>query len=150
MAAALLAAAIVLAAALTPGRGSRVAAVLPGRGARFLALGVIVAPTVALIAVSPLGRLSGAHTNPAVTLGFWLLGRASRRDLAGYIAAQPPGGVARAPLGRPLLPPPTTASTGRAATPPAGRPPPRPRRRSAARSRTRRSAPPKPSRSRRG
>jgi hypothetical protein len=57
--AALLVAAIALAAALTLGRRSPVAAVLPGRGARFLALGVIVA----LIAVSPLGRLSGAHTN---------------------------------------------------------------------------------------
>jgi aquaporin Z len=51
-------------------------------------LGAIVAPCVALIAVSPLGRLSGAHINPAVTLGFWALGRVSRHDLVGYVVAQ--------------------------------------------------------------
>jgi aquaporin Z len=119
IATALLVAAIVVAAALTLGRGSPVAAVLPGRGARFLALGMIVAPTVALIAVSPLGRLSGAHTNPAVTLGFWLLGRVSGRDLAGYTAAQLAGGVAGATLGRLLLPAATAASIGGAVTHPA-------------------------------
>ena len=75
VATALLVAAVLLAAALTLAPGSPVADALPGRGARFLALGLLVAPVVALIAVSPLGRLSGAHTNPAVTLGFCVLGR---------------------------------------------------------------------------
>lgn len=119
IATALLVAAILLAAALTLGSGSPVAAVLPGRGARFLALGVLVAPTVALIAVSPLGRLSGAHTNPAVTLGFWVLGRVSRLDLAGYVVAQLAGGVAGAALGRLLVPAATAASIGGAVTHPA-------------------------------
>jgi len=116
---ALLVAAIVLAAALTLGHGSPVAAALPGRGARFLALGLIVAPVVALISVSPLGRLSGAHTNPALTLGFWVLGRVSRQDLAGYVAAQLAGGVAGAAAARVALPPPTAASIGGAVTHPA-------------------------------
>jgi aquaporin Z len=116
---ALLVAAIVLAAALTLGRGSAVADALPGRGARFLALGVIVAPVVALIAVSPLGRLSGAHTNPAVTVGFWVLGRVSRQDLAGYVVAQLVGGIAGAALGRAVLPAGTAASIGGAVTHPA-------------------------------
>jgi aquaporin Z len=59
---------------------------------------------VALIAVSPLGRLSGAHLNPAVTLGFWALGHVSLRDLAGYVAAQLVGGLAGALAARALLP----------------------------------------------
>src|SRR5919197_6222366 len=75
-----------------------------GRGAGFLALGAIVGPCVALIIVSPIGRISGAHINPAVTLGFWALGRVSRRDLAGYVAAQLVGGVAGALVARALLP----------------------------------------------
>ena len=50
---ALMVLAILLAAAVTRDAGS----------ARFLLLGAIVAPCVALIAVSPLGRLSGAHIN---------------------------------------------------------------------------------------
>jgi aquaporin Z len=116
---ALLVAAIVLAAALTLGRGLAVADALPGRGARFLALGLIVAPVVALISVSPLGRLSGAHTNPAVTLGFWMLGRVSRQDLAGYVLAQFTGGLAGAALARAVLPAETAASIGGAVTHPA-------------------------------
>jgi aquaporin Z len=45
------------------------------------------------IAVSPLGRLSGAHINPAVTLAFWITGHVHPHDLAGYWVAQFTGGV---------------------------------------------------------
>ena len=31
---------------------------------------------------------AAAHLNPAVTLGFWALGRMGRRDVAGHVAAQ--------------------------------------------------------------
>src|SRR5215217_1190106 len=86
--------AILLAAAVTLDTGS----------ARFLLLGAIVAPCVGLIAVSPLGRLSGAHINPAVTLGFWGLGRLSPKDFAGYVSAQLAGGFAGALTGRAILP----------------------------------------------
>lgn len=48
---------------------------------------------VIAVAYSPLGRLSGAHLNPAVTLGFWVQGTAGRGDLAGYVAAQTIGGL---------------------------------------------------------
>jgi aquaporin Z len=110
--------AIVLAAGLALGAGSPVAEALPGRGARFLVLGAIVAPCVALIAISPLGRLSGAHINPAVTLGFWVLGRVGLPDLAGYVAAQLLGGLVGAIAGRLLLPSRIEESIGGAVTHP--------------------------------
>jgi aquaporin Z len=116
---ALLVLSIVLAAALTLGAGSAVAEALPGPGARFLALGLIVAPCVALIAVSPLGRLSGAHLNPALTLGFWALGRVSPHDLVGYVAAQLAGGLAGALAARLVLPEPVADSIGGGVTHPA-------------------------------
>jgi aquaporin Z len=116
---AVLVAAILAAATLTLGRGSPVADALPGPGSRFLALAVLVAPVVALIAVSPLGRLSGAHLNPAVTVGFWALGRVSPSDLAGYVVAQLAGGVAGAALARGLLPERAVTSIGGAVTHPA-------------------------------
>lgn len=116
---ALLVAVIVAAATLSLAEGSPVATALPGRGAGFLLLGVLVAPCVALIAVSPLGRLSGAHINPAVTLGFWALGHVSRHDLAGYVGAQLVGGLAGAIAARALLPADAVGSIGGAVTHPA-------------------------------
>jgi len=100
----LLVTAIVLAVALSVAAGSPLADALPGPGARFLAVGVLVAPFVAALALSPVGSASGAHLNPAVTLAFWVLGRLSARDLAGYVAAQLAGGLAGAAAGRALIP----------------------------------------------
>ena len=65
-----------------------------------VSLAVLVAPWVGLLAASPLGRLSGAHLNPAVTLGFWAFGRMSRAEAAGYVAAQLAGAVAGAMAAR--------------------------------------------------
>ena len=42
----------------------------------------------ALIAISPLGKLSGGHINPAVSLAFWLQGKMHHLDLGGYISGQ--------------------------------------------------------------
>ncbi len=55
---------------------------------RFLLVGLNFGVLSGLIAVSPLGRRSGAHLNPAVTLAFWLRGQVHPHDLAGYLAAQ--------------------------------------------------------------
>jgi len=46
-----------------------------------------------LITISPLGRISGAHINPAVSLAFWLEGKLAWRDMTGYVLAQMLGGV---------------------------------------------------------
>jgi aquaporin Z len=46
--------------------------------------------------ISPLGRLSGAHINPAVTLAFRIVGRVSGHDVVGYLVAQLVGALAGA------------------------------------------------------
>jgi aquaporin Z len=40
-----------------------------------------------------IGPVSGAHLNPAVTLGVWLAGRMEAKDVAGYMIAQVIGAV---------------------------------------------------------
>lgn len=74
-------------------RGSPVAAVLPSASLRLLLTGALFGGTASLITISPLGRRSGAHLNPAVTLAFWITKHVHRDDLAGYIAAQLAGGL---------------------------------------------------------
>ncbi|HEX5399729.1 MAG TPA: MIP/aquaporin family protein, partial [Verrucomicrobiae bacterium] len=78
------------------GAGSPVVAWLPDAGIRRLITGFLFGATGALIAVSPVGKLSGAHINPVVTLAFHLKGKLSPRDTFGYILAQFAGAVAGA------------------------------------------------------
>jgi aquaporin Z len=56
--------------------------------ARLLLTGLIFAGTGSLVAVTPLGRRSGAHLNPAVTIAFWTQRKVHWHDLVGYIASQ--------------------------------------------------------------
>lgn len=65
---------------------------------RYLLNGVWFAGTGSLIALSPIGRRSGAHLNPIVTGAYFLLGKVHRVDLAGYIGAQLAGATAGAAL----------------------------------------------------
>jgi aquaporin Z len=76
------------AVALVLGENSPLAGIVPSGSFRLLITGLLVGATVALIAVSPVGRLSGSHLNPAVTLAFGVLGRVSARDVCGYLLAQ--------------------------------------------------------------
>jgi aquaporin Z len=80
------------------GRHSPVAAMLPSASARLLLTGALFAATGSLIAVSPLGRLSGAHLNPAVTLAFWLSGKVHHHDLVAFVLSQCLGALAAATL----------------------------------------------------
>jgi aquaporin Z len=75
------------------GDGSPVARVVPSEGARRLITGFLFGTTGALIAVSPLGRISGAHINPVVTLAFRLVGKLRTRDAVGYVVAQLAGAI---------------------------------------------------------
>jgi aquaporin Z len=55
---------------------------------RLLLTGLIFAATGSVFSVTPLGRLSGAHLNPVVTLAFWAQGKAHWHDVVGYLSAQ--------------------------------------------------------------
>jgi aquaporin Z len=70
------------------GAGSPVARVVPSAGWRRLITGFLFGCTGASIALSPLGRESGAHINPAVTLLFWLFRKLDGATALGYVAAQ--------------------------------------------------------------
>jgi glycerol uptake facilitator-like aquaporin len=48
---------------------------------------------LALLIASPLGRLSGGHFNPAVSIAFWLVGAVPQRQAAQYVAGQLAGAV---------------------------------------------------------
>ncbi len=69
---------------------------IPSPGTRLLINGLLFAGSGSLVALSPLGRLSGAHINPSVSLAFWLAGKMRLCDLAGYVMAQMLGGMAGA------------------------------------------------------
>jgi aquaporin Z len=84
------------AVAFVLGDGSPIDRVLTSESARLLLTGVLVGGCVCLVVVSPVGRLSGAHINPAVTLAFSVVGRISRRDVVGYLVAQLAGALAGA------------------------------------------------------
>jgi aquaporin Z len=75
------------------GKGSPVAAVLPDPGLRRIITGFLFGATGASIAVSPLGKTSGAHINPVVTLAFWTRGKMSSPHALGYVVAQVAGGI---------------------------------------------------------
>src|SRR5579863_2993012 len=72
---------------------SPVAIAVPSHSVRLLITGLLFGGTGSLVAVSPLGRRSGAHLNPAVSLAFWRRGHMHPHDLAGYIAAQIAGAL---------------------------------------------------------
>jgi aquaporin Z len=78
------------------GCGSAVlAAAFPEVGIGLLGVSLAFGLTVVTIAYG-LGHISGAHLNPAVSIGLWLGGRFSAKDLPGYIIAQILGGLAAA------------------------------------------------------
>jgi MIP family channel proteins len=59
---------------------------------------------VVLALVYALGDVSGAHLNPAVTVGFWLARRFPARDVVPYVLAQTAGALAASGLLRALFP----------------------------------------------
>lgn len=49
------------------------------------------------------GHISGAHFNPAVTLGVWMRGKCATSDVPGYVIAQLVGGALAAVIGGNIL-----------------------------------------------
>jgi aquaporin Z len=62
--------------------------VLPDPGLRRLITGFLFGTTGGLIALSPVGKSSGAHINPVVTLAFWLHGKFHAPHALRFVAAQ--------------------------------------------------------------
>jgi aquaporin Z len=56
-------------------------------------MGLAMGTTAVTIIYSPVGRRSGAHLNPAVTLSFLRLGKVAPADAVFYVAAQVAGGL---------------------------------------------------------
>src|ERR1700742_660257 len=67
---------------------------------RVALVGAVAGLVVIAVAVSPLGRRSGAHLNPVVTLGLAVQGTVGAADLAAYPLAQAIGGLTGGPRGR--------------------------------------------------
>jgi len=78
------------------GAGSPIVALWPDAGVRRAITGFLFGTTGALIAISYVGKISGAHINPVVTLAFYFQGKMSARDAVGYIVAQFAGAIAGA------------------------------------------------------
>jgi aquaporin Z len=70
---------------------------------RNVLMGLAMGATAVGIILSPWGRRSGAHFNPAVTLAFWRLGKIRAADALFYILAHFAGGVAGVLLARLVL-----------------------------------------------
>src|SRR6185369_1402187 len=52
--------------------------------------------SILMVMVYAGGHISGGHYNPAITLGVWIRGQCSSRDLLGYWAAQVAGAAVAA------------------------------------------------------
>src|SRR5262249_7387118 len=75
------------------GDGSPVPRWVPSLGLRRVITGFLFGSVGGSIALSPVGKVSGGHINPAVTLGFFLAGELSPGVAVGYVIAQLPGAV---------------------------------------------------------
>lgn len=73
---------------LMSGEGSPMVRLVPNELLRTILTGFLFGTIGGGIALSRVGRESGAHINPAVTMGFWLMQKLDLRAAAGYIAAQ--------------------------------------------------------------
>jgi len=75
------------------GDGTPLAALIPSVTLRQVITGFFFGTTGGLIALSTVGRESGAHLNPAVTLAFWVAQKIEARIAVGYALAQLIGAV---------------------------------------------------------
>src|SRR2546428_12781681 len=72
---------------------SPVLSLIPNPFVRRMLTGLAMGGTAIALVFSPLGKRSGAHFNPAVTLTFWRLGKVKNWDAFFYVIAQFIGGI---------------------------------------------------------
>ncbi|KAA6302521.1 MAG: Aquaporin Z [Candidatus Ordinivivax streblomastigis] len=72
-------------------------AVFAGSSVGFLGVAIAFGLTVVAMAYG-IGHISGAHLNPAVSIGVFCAGRMNAKDLGVYVAAQVIGGILAAAL----------------------------------------------------
>ena len=78
---------------LMSGSGTPITRYIPGEKLRQVVTGFLFGSTGALIAISMIGKISGAHINPVVTIAFWLFRKIDSRTAMVYILAQLIGAV---------------------------------------------------------
>jgi aquaporin Z len=66
---------------------------IPNSQIRLIIMGLSMGVTATLIIYSPMGKLSGAHMNPAISLVFFRLGKLRSMDTFFYIVFQLAGGT---------------------------------------------------------
>jgi aquaporin Z len=66
---------------------------IPNDFLRLVVMGLVMGITNVLLVYSPMGKLSGAHMNPAVTLTFFGLGKVKKWDAVFYVLFQLLGGT---------------------------------------------------------
>ena len=66
---------------------------IPNAVLRRLLMGIAMGVTAILIIQSPIGKRSGAHFNPAITLTYLRLGKIARPDAIFYVVSHFIGGI---------------------------------------------------------
>jgi glycerol uptake facilitator-like aquaporin len=80
--------------------GSPLARMVPSADGQLAVDALVSGVTVGALIVSPFGRRSGGHMNPAVSVAFWLMGALPGRDAAAYVAAQLAGSATGVTVGQ--------------------------------------------------
>lgn len=75
------------------GQGTIIDNWIPDAGLRRLVTGFLFGTVGCLITLSPVGKISGAHINPAVSLAFWMCGKMKDHAVLGYIISQMLGAI---------------------------------------------------------
>jgi aquaporin Z len=75
------------------GQGSPMAELIPNVKVRQSLTGLLFGSVGLLITLSPVGKVSGAHINPAVTMVFWLFKKIEGRLAITYIFSQLTGAI---------------------------------------------------------
>jgi aquaporin Z len=70
------------------GEGSPMARLVPHEPLRMTLTAFLFGSIGSMIALSQIGKESGAHINPAVTMAFWMMHKLDLRAAVGYIIAQ--------------------------------------------------------------